>query len=87
MYFAYGWPKVAFTELQPGDAFIYLHATDKYFFAVSQTTVQLWTGGVHRLKLSECVRSEEDVKQEGWNCSALWSPAKATLAILVGGDN
>ncbi|GFR46889.1 hypothetical protein Agub_g8531, partial [Astrephomene gubernaculifera] len=83
MYFAYGWPKVALTDLPAGDTYVYLHATEKYLFAVSRTCVQLWTGGLHRIKLSECIRNEEDVKQEGWHMAALWSPAKATLAILT----
>ncbi|GLC73770.1 hypothetical protein PLESTF_001417100 [Pleodorina starrii] len=83
MYFAYGWPRVPFTNLPPNDTYIYLRATEKYLFAVSRTCVQLWTGGLYRIKLSECVRTEEDVKQEGLHIAALWSPAKATLAVLT----
>jgi hypothetical protein len=83
MYFAYGWPRVALSELGGNDSFIFVHAGEKHFLAVSRTCVQLWSGGQHRLKLSEVVRSEEDVRQEGWHLAALWSPTKATLAILV----
>ncbi len=83
MYFAYGWPRVPFSELPAGDAYVFVHATEKYVFAVSRTSVQLWSGGLHRVRLSECMRPEEDLDQEGYNVSATWSSAKATLAILV----
>lgn len=83
MYFAYGWPRVAFSELPADDVFIYVHLTEKYAFAVSRKSVQLWTGGMNRVRLSECVRSEDDLKQEGFNAAAVWSAAKGTLAILV----
>lgn len=83
MYFAYGWPRVAFTGLPPNDSYIFLKSTEKYLLAVSRTCVQLWTGGLYRIKLSECERTEEDVKQEGLHIAAMWSSAKATLAILV----
>ena len=86
MYFAYGWPRVPFSELPAGDdAYVFVHVTEKYVFAVSRTTVQLWSGGLHRVRLSECVRSDQDLEQEGYNVTAIWSSAKATLAILVSG--
>ena len=84
MYFAYGWPKVlsAFSGGVQEDV-VYLHCDDDFLVVVSVTSIQLWTGGQHRVKQGQLVRDEASLKAEGLNRKACWSGSKKLLAVLV----
>ncbi|KAK9798509.1 hypothetical protein WJX73_005261 [Symbiochloris irregularis] len=84
MYFTYGWPKVL--SAFPGDVqedIIYLHSDHDYLVIVSVTSIQLWTGGQHRVKRGQLTRDEASLKQEGLNRKACWSSSKKLLAVLT----
>lgn len=83
MYFSYGWPKVYAAECGTGDDIIYVTLDSQYLFTVSNVAVQVWSGGQHRVRLGECVRTAEDVQAEGENIAAFWCSAKSTLVVLT----
>lgn len=85
MYFTYGWPKIL--SAFPGGAqedIIYLQSDQDYLVVVSVTSIQLWTGGEHRVRRGQLTRDEASLKQEGLNRKAFWSSSKKLLAVLVG---
>lgn len=84
MYFTYGWPKVL--SAFPGgvqEDIIYLQSDHDYLVIVSVTSIQLWTGGQHRVKRGQLTRDEASLKAEGLNRKACWSSSKKLLAVLV----
>jgi hypothetical protein len=85
--FAYGWPKALNTGATPLDheAIYCCQASGEYVIAVFTATVQVWSGGQHRLKLGELHRTREQVEEEGANLRAHWCPQKRVLAVAVSG--
>lgn len=81
MYFALGWPRVL--ACRPSDI-VYLHLDAEHLVVVATDSVQLWTGGQHRVKLGRLVRDQESVQAEGLNRRACWLGSKRLLAVLVG---
>jgi RAB6A-GEF complex partner protein 1 len=85
MYFAYGFPKALITGCQPPDDtdVVYISFNADYMFVVCSASVQVWSGGQHRIKLGELSRSAESLAEEGANVRALWCPSKRVLAVAV----
>lgn len=84
VFFPYGYPRVLCSDFGVDQQYVYLHVSDTLIFCVSQTSVELWSGGMQRIRLSECVREDSDLALEGVNTCAIWSQHKNTLAVLVG---
>jgi hypothetical protein len=84
MYFAYGWPRVFQGIDDPGQKnLIYSHLGGDYLVLVSNTAIQLWTGGPDRVALGSLLRSPEVVAKEGEFFKACWSNSRHVLAVLV----
>ena len=85
MYFGYGWPKSLNTGVGPQDTeAIYLcQASGEFVISVFTSTVQVWSGGQHRLKVGEVLRSSEQLALEGPFVRAHWCPQKRVLAVAV----
>ena len=84
MYFAYGWPKVlSALDGAAQEDVVYLHFDLDFLVIVSTTSIQLWTGGQHRVKLGQLVRDQPSLRAEGLNRRACWSSNKKLLAVLV----
>lgn len=84
MYFPFGFPRI----LQAGEfgreeEWIFTQHDHQHLVAISQTSVQLWSTGLHKLRLSIVVRSDENVEQEGRHVAAFWCSNKAAIAVLV----
>ena len=62
---------------------MYLHLDGDHLVIVSTDSVQLWSGGQHRVKLGVLVRDQESVQMEGLNRKAFWASTKRLLAVLV----
>lgn len=85
MYFAYGWPKVlSALDGAVQEDVVYLHFDADFLLIVSTTSIQLWTGGQHRVKQGQLVRDHASLRAEGLNRKAVWSSNKKLLAVLVG---
>ena len=76
MYFALGWPKVL--ACRPSDI-VYLHLDAEHLVVVATDSVQLWTGGQHRVKLAAWCATRSRSRQRastagpaGWAPSACW---------------
>lgn len=84
-YFAWGWPKALLTGATPLDseAIYVAQASSEYVVAVFNATIQVWSGGQHRVKLGELHRTPEAVAEEGANLRAHWCPQKRVLAVAV----
>jgi hypothetical protein len=82
MYFAYSWPRVLSTSGGPGQ-FLSLHLDHSYFIAVSEWSVQVWSGGQVRLRLGQHMLSQQEVQQYGQHVGACWCPERSSLAVLV----
>ena len=88
MLIGYGFPKVlnaGFKNDDPECEWIYIGHDLHYIVAVSSSSVQLWSAGLHRVRLSQVVRNGEEIGEDGTNVCAHWCPSKATLAVLVSG--
>ena len=90
MLIGYGFPKVLNAGLpgkndDPECEWIYIGHDLHYIVAVSSSSVQLWSAGLHRVRLSQVVRNGEEIGEDGTNVCAHWCPSKATLAVLVSG--
>lgn len=84
MYFCYGWPKALATGAGPADGeAIALWAGGEFIVAVYAGSIQVWSGGQHRLKRGELHRTPEAVEEEGPNLRAHWCPQKRVLAVAV----
>jgi hypothetical protein len=83
MYFPYGWPK-AFAASGDRGEYFYVHSDIQYTIAVSGTSIQVWTGGQHRIRLGASSKDAEAVEREGCNIAAHWCPQKNCLTVLVG---
>lgn len=83
MLIAYGFPKVYRSDFGKAEEWLYICQDLDYIVAVSETVAQVWSAGLHRVRLSEVVRSDEDIDKQGTNKSAYWCPNKSTLAVLV----
>ena len=84
MYFPYGWPKAYATDPACHGEHLYVHSDHQYVIAVSSTSVQVWTGGQHRIRLGCFSKDAAAVEQEGCNVAAHWCPQKNCLSVLVG---
>jgi hypothetical protein len=82
MYFAYSWPRVLSTSSGTG-RFLSLHLDHTYFIAVSEWSVQVWSGGQVRLRLGQHMLSQQEVQQYGQHVGACWCPERSSLAVLV----
>lgn len=82
MYIAYSWPKVLSTPGAHGQ-YISVHLDQTYFVAVSQWSVQVWSGGQTRLRLGQHTLTDEEAQQYGQHVSACWSTERSCLAALV----
>lgn len=92
MLFPFGWPSRLQTPTSSSDpnqqqqeTFIYLHADQEYVVAVTETTVSVWSGGAHRVRLGHAALSAADVEGHGAHAAACWSPERGRLAVLVSG--
>ncbi len=83
MLVCYGFPKVFRAETGRDEPWIFIGQDVNYIVAVSASAVQLWSAGLHRVRLSQVVRSSAEIADEGQNICAHYSPSKATLAVLV----
>ena len=85
MYFAFGWPKVlnAIGSGANQEDIVYIFLDQDYFVLVSTSSIQLWTGGQHRVKLGTFIRDEASTKSDGLNRRAFWCSSKRSLAVLV----
>ena len=91
MLIAYGFPKVLNAGVVhadgEGEEWFYIRHDLTYIVAVSPSVVQIWSSGMHRVRLSQVIRSEKELTEEGPNVCAYWCPTKATLAVLVRLEN
>ncbi len=84
MFFAYGWPRaLAAFEGAGQEDVVYLHLDSDYSLIVSTGSVQIWTGGQHRIRLGHLAREETTLKNEGLNKCAYWCSSRRLLAVLV----
>lgn len=85
MLIAYGFPRVLSPDggLPVDEDWFYVRHDLNYIVAVSSSVVQVWSAGLHRVRLSQVIRSEKEIVDEGTNVCAYWCPTKATLAVLV----
>ena len=86
MLIGYGFPRVLCAggnRSADDEDWIYLAHDLNYIVAVSASTVQVWSAGLHRVRLSQVVRTPEEIGEDGINLSAFWCATKATLAVLV----
>ncbi|KAL4420208.1 hypothetical protein ABPG77_011424, partial [Micractinium sp. CCAP 211/92] len=80
----WGWPKALSTGAEPLDAeAVALFAAGDYVIACYTASLQVWSGGQHRLKLGELHRSQEQLEEEGPNLRAHWCPQKRVLAVAT----
>lgn len=82
MHFGYGWPRIIGSEAlrQQGEC-IFAWLDESYLLLVTESSVELWTGGQHRVKLgyAQLLADQSGVRQ----VAACWCPQRASLAILV----
>ncbi|KAK9831279.1 hypothetical protein WJX74_010194 [Apatococcus lobatus] len=84
MFFAYGWPRALAAFEGPGqEDVVYLHLDTDYCLIVSTGSVQIWTGGQHRIRLGHLAREETTLKNEGPNKCAYWCSSRRLLAVLT----
>ncbi|KAK9863715.1 hypothetical protein WJX84_007822 [Apatococcus fuscideae] len=84
MFFAYGWPRaLAAFEGAGQEDVVYLHLDSDYSLIVSTGSVQIWTGGQHRIRLGHLAREEITLKNEGLNKCAYWCSSRRLLAVLT----
>jgi hypothetical protein len=82
--FAYGWPRALATGGHPPSGeVVYLSLGPDYLVIVFAGSIQIWTGGQHRIKLGELVRSPSSLQEEGVHTKAYWCPGRKCLAVLV----
>jgi len=68
-----------------GDGWVYVHQNHGYLLALSETNLQLWSAGQHKLRLCCHARSVESLQADGYNLAAFWSGSKGLVAVLVSG--
>jgi hypothetical protein len=84
MYFAYGWPRVLAGIRDPYQRdIIYSSLKGEYLVLVSNSAIQIWTGGQDRVQLGTYVTPQPLVESEGENFAACWNGARNVLAVLV----
>lgn len=85
MYFAFGWPRALATAsgLGPTGEAVYLALGSEHLVIVYAGAIQVWTGGQHRVKIGELVRSAASLQEEGAHTRAYWCPGRKCLAVLV----
>ena len=85
-YFAFGWPKALATGAVPESGeVVHVSLGADLLVIVFQGSIQIWTGGQHRLKIGELVRSPASLQEEGLHTKAFWCPGRKCLAALVSG--
>ncbi|GAB4817477.1 hypothetical protein N2152v2_004523 [Parachlorella kessleri] len=83
-YFAFGWPKALATGAVPESGeVVHVSLGADLLVIVFQGALQIWTGGQHRLKIGELVRSPASLQEEGLHTSAFWCPGRKCLAALT----
>ena len=60
--------------------------TRPFVVLVTTTTVQLWSGHEHRVRVGEHVRDRACVARAGVNFRAHWNEARGVLVVLTGGN-
>jgi hypothetical protein len=87
MYFVYGWPKtLAVKSGTTHEDVVHISFTDDYLVIVSIRSVEIWSGGQHRIRLGHLIRDEHSVKSDGLYRQAVWCSSRRLLAILVSID-
>jgi hypothetical protein len=82
----WGHPKVYISDYGGSSAdedWIYLRQDLDFVVAVSASSVQVWSAGLQRVRLSQVIHSEDDLAAEGANACAYWCSNKLSLAVLV----
>ncbi|PRW44970.1 RAB6A-GEF complex partner 1-like isoform A [Chlorella sorokiniana] len=89
MYFSYGWPRSLVTGATAADseAIYAAQGAGEYIVVVFNATIQIWSGGEHRLKLGELHRTPEALEEEGPNVRAHWCPQKRVLAVATAANH
>lgn len=84
MYFSYGFPRSynIGTEDLASDI-VYTSFGGDVLVLVTNTLIQLWSGGHHRVKLGEISRPLESLKEHGDIIKACWCPGRRILAAAV----
>eukprot|EP00879_Flechtneria_rotunda_P027415 GHRR01029366.1.p1 GENE.GHRR01029366.1~~GHRR01029366.1.p1 ORF type:complete len:171 (+),score=56.10 GHRR01029366.1:679-1191(+) len=82
MYVSFGWPRVLSV---PGDngRYIFVHLDQSHFLAVSETAVQVWSGGGMRVLLGQHVLSQQEQEQYGRQIAASWCSDKSSMAVVT----
>jgi hypothetical protein len=83
MYFCYGWPKVLALEYTGKQDVVAVLMAGDYLVLVSTDSIQIWSGGQHRVCLGTLKRDKASVKEDGLNRRATWCKSKRLLAVLV----
>lgn len=84
MYFAYGWPKtLAVKAGNTHEDVVHISFSDDYLVIVSTRSVEIWSGGQHRIRLGHLVRNKQSVKSDGLYRQAVWCSSRRLLAVLV----
>lgn len=83
MYFGFGFPRLIAAGVGRDEEWVHLQQDAQFMVAVSETTVSLWSVGLHKLRLSLVSRTEESLELEGNNIAAWWCTSKNALAVLV----
>lgn len=84
MYYGYGYPRILATDIGKDEEWVFLQHDHEHMLGITQSSVQLWSNGLHKLKLSCVVRPDENVELEGRHIAAYWNSAKCAIAVLVG---
>ena len=66
-----------------GHGVVQLLCTDQLVVVITAGSIQIWSGGQHRICLSRRTRSAGDVRTEGSYKRAYWSAARRLIAIVV----
>jgi hypothetical protein len=86
MLISYGLPKLLASSSSDDDLdqhWIYLKHDDGVMLAVSQSSISIWSAGMHKIRLASVRRTEADLDDYGVCISAHWCPVVGSLAVLV----
>lgn len=86
MYFPYSWPKAFAADHTCRGEYFYVHSDHQYVIAVSSASIQVWTGGQHRIRLGSYTKDADSLSCDGVNIAAHWCPQKNCLTVLVSGQ-
>jgi len=66
------------------NSWVHVQQHHGFLLAVSEEGLQLWSAGLHKLRLGQAARTAESVQAEGRNVAAFWCGSKGLVAVLVG---